>query len=400
MSTREMPSAAIAVRIGHEAVDVERDVLTKLFDNSVVSDYSAYRAAVTSGYIKFDDLVGLARKAEIPYSLFFAPQKLVDAQLRHKTNTLLRGVSKQVFSMNSRSRVRLSDVELIVKDLLRKQELIKKLDDTLEENEVVGCLRGPRRDVVRDAGLLRSLLGFSAAEIQQCKSRDTALALLIDRFEAQQVLVSMSQQNYMPQRIPPRAKFSGLCVRDKKVPYIFLSTGEDKKTFEPPGRKLFTLVLLGVLVARGKFTAVTYNNHLSTPIRRYEYQVTEEVLMPAIEMRAMDVSSLDAVRGCADTFRVTPSAVVMRARHLGMLDPTVAKVHLAELTQAFDEREVSPTRSPKPVNAIRRYNGAEFSRRMVRQLDASAITPNEFCRVVGLNKLKPHQISEFKMALR
>lgn len=43
-----------------------------------------------------------------------------------KTEALLRDLSKRTFSLNSRNRVRLSDVKLIVKDLLRKQELLKK----------------------------------------------------------------------------------------------------------------------------------------------------------------------------------------------------------------------------------------------------------------------------------
>lgn len=53
----------------------------------------------------------------------------------------MAGMSKEAFSINSRSQVRLSDVELIVKDLLRKQALLKRLDDTLVDNTIVGCLK-------------------------------------------------------------------------------------------------------------------------------------------------------------------------------------------------------------------------------------------------------------------
>src|SRR5690606_9995974 len=128
---------------------------------------------------------------------FFAPLEVVEAQLERKTSILLEGVRKEAFSMNSRSKVRLSDVELIVKDLLRKQDLIKRLDDSLIDNKVVGCIRRSRA-VVADAEMLRAALRLSVADIKAAKNKEAAFELLIERFEAQQVLVSRSQQNYMP----------------------------------------------------------------------------------------------------------------------------------------------------------------------------------------------------------
>lgn len=194
----------ITVSIGKESVAVERDVFVALFDNSVVSEYVGFTKALATEAIEFDELVRLARKADIPFSLFFAPLKVVEAQLERKTSILLEGVRKEAFSMNSRSKVRLSDVELIVKDLLRKQDLIKRLDDSLIDNKVVGCIRRSR-GVVADAETLRAALRFSVADIKAAKNKETAFESLIERFEAQQVLVSRSQQNYMPQRLRERA---------------------------------------------------------------------------------------------------------------------------------------------------------------------------------------------------
>ncbi len=47
-----------------------------------------------------------------------------------------------------------------------------------------------------------------------------------------------------------------MTVRDAKVPYIFLAGGDHGDFQEPPGRQLFTLVLMTVLVARGIFAPV------------------------------------------------------------------------------------------------------------------------------------------------
>lgn len=389
----------VTVWLGGDRVAVDRDVFTNLFDASVAASRAAYLKALETSRITFDDLVELARAAQIPYTLFFAPKAVVERQVETKTKALLAGMSKGAFSINSRSHVRLSDVELIVKDLLRKQALLKRLDDTLVDNPVVGCLKRSKADVASDATALRRVLGFRVEDVKASKTKAAALDLLISRFEERQILVSRSQQGYMPQRLPRGVRFSGLCVRDKKIPYIFLTSGDSDDNPEPDGRRLFTLVLLAVFVARGKFAPVTYSDQSAKPITVREYELAEEVLMPEVECAGFETSTLDAVRATADTYRVTPSAFVMRALRLGLIDRATARQYLAELAQEFANRAKPSPRSPRPENALRRYNGVEFSKRMVYQLDRGAITPGDFCRVVFLNKLKQENIRQFRAAL-
>ena len=108
----------------------------------------------------------------------------------------------------------------------------------------------------------------------------------------------------MPQQIPKRAKFSGITVKDSKVPYIFLASGEEGEQMEPAGRRVFTLVLLAVLVARNTFTTVTYSGHTKDEVAPWEHEVTAEILMPAPELRAADLGGLDAVRDVAGVLRL------------------------------------------------------------------------------------------------
>jgi hypothetical protein len=131
----------VGIWLGGDCVAVDREVFTSLFEASVAASRAAYLKALETSRITFDDLVGLARAAQIPYTLFFAPKPVVERQVETMTKALMAGMSKEAFSINSRSQVRLSDVELIVKDLLRKQALLKRLDDTLVDNTIVGCLK-------------------------------------------------------------------------------------------------------------------------------------------------------------------------------------------------------------------------------------------------------------------
>lgn len=388
----------ISVTLGGGAASIDREAFELLFDNSTVRNYKDYTTALSTGLIAFKDLLDLSRKAEIPYPLFFAPLPVVTAQVDLKTQKLLQGVRKGTFSLNSRATVELADVELIIKDLVRKQELVKKHDPTLKKNPIVGMLRRSTGGPVRDAQALLTALGFSTQDIQATKSKTAAAELFVSRLEANHILVSRSVNGYMPQTLS-KAKFSGLTVRDNKVPYIFLTGGSHGEDEEPVGRQVFTLALLAVLVARRVFVPVTMDTRQIKASPGPEYGIVAEMLMPAVQLRQCSLSSLDEVGEVADHFKVTPSAIVVRSALLKLLDRSVADDYLAELAKAYSARPKPPARTPKPVNAIRKYNGREFSVRMLDALDSGRITPREFCQLACSNRIGVFDIPDFRSAV-
>ncbi|MDM7888316.1 hypothetical protein ACIPEP_16530 [Curtobacterium sp. NPDC087082] len=387
----------IAVTLHGSRVMIDRVVFVELFENSVVSARVPYRHALERSTISFSDLVDLARTAQVPYALCFAPRELVRAQVETKTQKLLQGLSKDTFAVNSRTTIELSDVELIVKDLVRKQMMLRTHDESLAENKIVGVLRKPRATIEEDVAVLLTALDLDVAVLRSARSKGAALSLLIETLESHQILVSRSVRGFMPQLI--EVKFSGLTIKDKKVPYIFLSRGSHGDDEEPEGRQLFTLTLLTVLVARGIFAPVTYDgrNLASNPGR--EYDIVGEVLMPAAQMRTVPSDDLGKIRSTADSFKVTPSALVVRLQRLGLISCVGAQQHLEELRLEFANRPKSQGRQPKPVNGVRTYNGRELSVRMLGALDAGKITEGEFCRAVCANKIRPREIRDFREAL-
>ncbi|MGE2728973.1 ImmA/IrrE family metallo-endopeptidase [Mycolicibacterium vaccae] len=385
------------VIVGGVATQIDRRVFEALLEDSVASNYVAYGRALAQGRIAFSDLIQLSRYGEIPYSLFFAPLPLVQAQITAKTEKLLAGLTKQTFSVNSRDVVRLRDVELILKDLLRKQELLKKHDESLTKNLIVGMLAKPGKSVESDAKKLMSALGLTCAEMQSVLDRDAMLAHLITHLEANQILVSQSASTVMPQRL--KVKFSGMAIKDYKVPYIFLAGGDPGDNQEPSGRRVFTLTLLAVLVARRIFAPVTYDGSSTGENVGREYDIAAEILMPAASMKTERLTSLSDVKALADKFKVTPSAITVRAMRLNMVGGAIARTYLDELAEEYARRNKPKLRSPLPVNAVRRYNGREFSLRMLGALDSQKLSKKEFCRSVCLNHIKPSQIEDFRAAL-
>lgn len=335
--------------------------------------------------------------AEIPYPLFFAPRDVVDEQLRIKQKRLLEGFSaKREFSMNSRHHVDLAQVELIVKNIQYKQDWMKK-DKALDRNPIVGMLKKSKAPIAQDAARLREALQLGATELRGAKNRGDALGLLVDKLEAQNILVAQSVQDLMPQQLPKGKIFSGMTVKDAKLPFIFIASGDEGEAFEPTGRRIFTLMLMAVLVARGRFATVTYNGHTAEEKSKREYELAAEILMPEADFRRTDLSGLDSITAASNVFQVTPSAVVMRAQRLKRLTRDEAEEHLAALKDAFDKIEKTPRNRMLPMNALRKFNGHECSRRMLALYDSGTIKTGDFCRVMFSNAYRSDRaISDYR----
>jgi Zn-dependent peptidase ImmA (M78 family) len=286
-----------------------------------------------------------------------------------------------------------------VKDLMRKQELLRRYDPTLEPNPLVGLVKKSRRPVADDAARLLKALSLDLSDIRAAKTKEAAVDLVISRLEAKQVLVSRSAQHHMPQEIPRRAKFSGMTIKDKRVPFIFLASGNEGDNLEPAGRRLFTLVLLTVLIGQETFTPVNYDGHTKDEDSPRAQEVAAEILMPRAELRNMRFPDLDALKEAATKFKVTPSAVAMRARHLGCIERDEFVEFMDALEDEYNNRPKSVMQSPAPVKALLKYNGTECSRRMLGILDAKLMNRNEFRRVMFFNKLAASQISDFQAAV-
>ena len=106
------------------------------------------------------------------------------------------------------------------------------------------------------------------------------------------------------------------------------------------------------------------------------------------------------MKAASDVFKVTASAATVRAMRLGLISRDTASLYLQQLRDEFRERPKNTVRSQiHPENAVRKYSGREFSKRMLGVLDAGVISPGEFCRTVCLNRLRPHQIDDLRRAV-
>lgn len=160
-------------------------------------------------------------------------------------------------------------------------------------------------------------------------------------------------------------------------------------------------MLMAVLVARGIFAPVTYDANSNAPDAGREYDIVGEILIPASALNNIALHDLEAVKAAADAFKVTPSAIAVRAMRLGKLSIENALEHLGELETEFRARpKPGPRSQPKPVNAIRKYTGRALTTRMLRAVEERRVSEREFCRVVCHNRLSPADLGDLKASLR
>ena len=389
--------ASMSLLMSGRSVEVDLDIYRSLFDNSVVHRLKKYDKSITQKSIPFADFVELSRKAEIPYTIFFAPKSFVDANIKRKNTALLQGITKRTFSINSRGSIEIRDIELIVKDILRKQGLLKTYKK-VGDNKLLDSLKYSRLSLVEQAENIREIIGLEISTIK-ILSKTRTLEYLINLLGDQNIFVSQSSRFFMPQLIHDSVTFSGVCIKDKKYPFIFLNNKDESKSFEPEGRKIFTLALLAVCIAKGKFSPLSYNEQSKSLVHDEIYRIAEELLMPKTSVDSITVNSIDDLKDRADILSVTPSALLMRLQRLGLLELNDIRDYRTVLRDEFRAAPKPRARTPKPVNGFKKYNSPGYSRAMFELVDKRYITKREARRVLTQNKQSIRFLEEYRMNL-
>lgn len=380
-------------------IAISRKVYEMIFENSFAHDYKDYKESLVKNKIHFNDFVELTRKTDLPYSLFFAPEVFVKKCLDEKDRKMASGMSKNCFSMNSRGRVQLRDIELIVRDLIRKQGLLKRYDGTLVDNTILSSLKKSKDAIEQQAETIRKSIRLDLNIIKSLNKTKT-FEYLRELTENSGIFVSQSSHTFMPQIIRPNVRFSGLCIKDNKVPFIFLNNKEETVLFEPEGRKSLTLVLLVICMAKGKFQPISYDEQTKTLIRNEEFLIAEEVLMPKKEIVNITINDLDDVRNLSDLYSVTPSAMLMRLKRLSIINDKLAEEYHDELENDYiSNKKGHGGRRPAAEKGYKKYNSVAYSKNLMKIVDAGKLNQKEAVRVLFQNKKSIPFLYDYRASL-
>lgn len=370
------------VLLNRERIKIDKRVLCALFELAThVMEKSGYEAALKKNRISFSELKKLAVQAGIPYPLFFAPYEKVEKQIQdYKKNIEEKIPTKHEIALGNRGNLEVKEVESIIRDLARKQEFLKRyVLPHSPENAYTGSLQKQIKGGVADTVIAEGFREFFNLDLGTIRkmNKERALAHIARSFESRGVFISFSSYNYMPQNIDRSAGFSGLCVKDKKFPYVFINTrdGDERPIIlETFGRQIFTAVSMLVCIGMNIFAInIKKNNANKAPYRKI-YSIAEEILIPVADVKDITVESVDDLKKYSGIFKVTPSMLLVRLEHLDLISKVNARYCRAELADELSKKEASPKHSVRPENGYRKYNGERFSREVLSAYRARKIS--------------------------
>lgn len=378
----------ILVRIGRDYVPISRRVFIELMEgvSPYVTDAIVYKEALDSGKIGLKKLKGIALAASVPYPLFFAPLNIVVSQLNiFKKLLSSKYPSKTEVSLSHRGRLEPRLIQSILLDITRKQTFLK--DHVLKfesENSYVGSLRIQEKKFGKNdeeiADYFRDFFEIDFGIFRAAKTKEKALQYLVDRFERKGIFVSYSSYNYMPQRITKDAGFSGLCVRDKYFPTVFLNlrdADENPLILETEGRQIFTLLSMLVSAGLGIFAIDSSGKVKKGSFLERINNIVGIILIPKNDLDSCSVSGMVDLKNLSQKFKVTPSMMLVRLRILNFVSFKIFKEFRDLLKSELNQVASFRKRPPSPVTGYAKYNGLRFSREVVKALRGSRITAEQ-----------------------
>lgn len=390
------------VIINKERVSIDKDVFVNLLDFSVVQELKVYIDTIANHEIRFRDLKLLAQKADVPYPLFFAAKDKVQKQLANKDKRIYSKLpSKDEIKLSSRGRLEVRDIELIAKDLSRRQEFLKtRVLPKSDLNTFVGCVAKMIKAGNTNEAIATEIKSILQLDLNLLRSfpKKKGLEYIRNKAEMQGVFVSFSSHNYMPQNINKEVEFSGICVKDKMFPFVFINTrdgDENPKILEPDGRQIFSLLSMLVCIALNWFVISIKTKDKDEGIHNTVFAIVGELLIPAVDLLNLKLTRLDDVKEYAEYFKVTPSMLLMRLKELKKIDQATFDVFMSTLSE--ERKKASKHRNaPLQINAYAKYNGERFSKEIIRAYRLGNIEQEEVKSLLfRRGKMSPGLLDEY-----
>lgn len=391
----------LSVVVDGKNMPVRLDNFIKLFENSHIYYKQDYQKAVERRRINFSKLKELSRDAGIPYVLFFAPAEVVDRQITRNNEILFQGVDNGIFSLSGRGNIDVRDINLIIKDIIKRQKLLRKHYPTTVNNPIIRKYERSRLSIEEQARGLIYDCSIDVERLRGSPKKEKAYDYLVECLESSNIFVSRSRKGFMPQSVGAHVRFSGIVVKENKFPSIFLFSSDESGVSDPAGRRIFTLILLLVCLAKGRFVPVTYDSSQKEIINSDEYEIAEEILMPRSALENANVDKLDDIKNLAAMFMVTPRALLVRLKRLGVVSPEIFNRFYGELN---DEYQNGKATNNHPWNAsdttkARTYNGIEFTKRAYSLLDNGRLSTGDLRRILLFNKRPKSFLDDLRSTL-
>lgn len=279
----------------------------------------------------------------------------------------------------------MSDISLILKDITRKQNYLKK--EIEENNTILSRFYHASKSIIDQAQEIRQITGYEITQVFDY-SKEKSFMLLDNGLSKLNVFISLHVHNYSPQNISSKLQFSGIAISDKKCPFLFIKAGDNDSKIELWGRRLFTAALLLSCLLHSDCRPVTMDGGCRDLITNHHYQFAEEFLMPESYFKEEICSSLIEVDQLARKYSVSPSAIVMRLFRLDKINEETKDAYLTDLNKKWEElrKNKGGGKKMKIATAILRYNNRAVVSKLLTRYDKKALNISDFRNLLCLKK--------------
>ncbi len=356
---------------------LDKEVFFLLFNHTIARRNKKFDAALENDVIKIDDFLSLCRGAEVPYPLFFLDKSRVKPIILEYEKKVYFGVSKNQISIATRGDIELADIALVIKDITRKQGYLRKI--ITDQTTLPGKLKKSKASTADKVVQVSDALRFSHKDIEKL-SKEKTYDHISDLLSELNIFVSLYTDHYTPQRIAKSLKFSGIAINDKKCPFLFIKAGDSDSAIEPWGRRIFTMALLLSALCHGDYGPVTLEGKSRdlTELSDKHYLFAEEFLMPKITFEKEKIDSRTDVDRLSVKYSVSPSAIVMRAFRLGVIDDEEVKEGYLDDLQKEWNKVIAKRGGGNPIGfekAINRYNNPAVVTMILGTYRQQGLTP-------------------------
>ena len=359
------------ISIRHKQIEIDEQSFRYLFDNSPLYEDKRYLDARGSRNIAMSELVELARLARINYALFFVPYDCLAPMIEKENERIFQGFGGN-FTISLRGKtVNLNLVRMVIKDLKIKQTFIGKYLSAGINPHPKFLAHSPKT-VSEQAEYILNALDINLEDFRNTKSKPAAMMYLIDKLEAQNIFVALEASTNMPQNMNHAKGVSGVYIKDKRYPYLFIAN-EGQRDFESgAGRKIFTIMYLVACMFKGKSKMVSLSEIAKESVDDEIYQIVEEMLLPITDLPKKSLYTLDDIDEVSEYLKLTGRAILVRLKHTGLLldednywslmNALKVRFERIQAAQKAQAREGSSRYVPNVPQNIVAYHGKAFVR--------------------------------------
>ncbi len=359
------------VSIRHRNVDIDDRSFRYLFENSPLYEDKKYLEARDKKKIPMSELIDLARLAHINYALFFMPFDALTPMVEKENEKIFQGFGGN-FTISLRGKmVNLNLVRMVIKDLKIKQAFIRRYIRA-DENPHPRYLANSPKSIKEQAQCILDNLDINLEDFRRARNKPSAMMYLIDKLEKQNILVALETNTNMPQNMNRAKGVSGVYIKDKRFPYLFIANEGQQDYESGAGRKIFTIMYLVVCMFKGKSKMMSLNEVAKESVDDNIYQIVEEILLPLKDLPKKTTYTLEDIDNLSDRLKLTGRAILVRLRHTGLLKDEDSYWSLMnalktrfERTQATQREAIKEGRSryvPNVPQNIIAYHGKAFVR--------------------------------------